>query len=593
MTADQWVVFAVLAGALALFIRGSWRYDVVALLALLAVTLRGIVPWDEAFLGFGHPAVITVAAVLVVGKALANSGVVGLLARQLARVGDRVTAQVGALTLLVAVLSAFMNNVGALALLMPVAVRMARKHERPPSLYLMPLAFGSLLGGLSTLIGTPPNIIIATFRADAVGTPFRMFDFAPAGVGIGVAGVLFVALLGWRLLPRREGQASRDELFRTGEYLTEVRVPEESPMVGQSLDQVEREGEGGVVVAGLIRGERHRPSPGPLERIREGDILLVIADPEALKEFVGERRLEFAEKRELDPGMLGSEEDEVEVMEVVVTPDSRLSGRTPKALRIRGRFGMNILAVARQGTRLKERIADTRFRVGDVLLVQGPRPALYDAIPTLGLLPIAERELATGEPRRVLLAVGIFGAAVATAALGLLGIQVAFVAAAVAMVMAGLVSLDEAYRGVDWPVIVLLGAMIPVGEALETTGGAALVGDLLLRVSAGAWPWVAVAAVLVVTMLLSDVINNAAAAVLMAPIALAIASGLGASPDPFLMAVAVGASCAFLTPIGHQSNTLVLGPGGYRFGDYWRLGLPLEVVILLVGVPLVLWAWPL
>jgi len=591
MTSDQLLIFGVLLVTLGLFVWGKWRYDLVALLALLTVTLLGIVPWGEAFLGFGHPAVITVAAVLIVGKALANSGLVGLLTRQLSRVGTRTTAQVSALTVLVAFLSAFMNNVGALALLMPVAVRMARKNERPPSLYLMPLAFGSLLGGLVTLIGTPPNIIIATFREDTTGAPFRMFDFAPVGLGVGLAGVIFVSLLGWRLLPKREGQASRDELFRTGEYLTEVRVPEDSPMVGKSLEEVEQEAGGDVVVAGLIRGEQRRPAPVVFERIRAEDILIVTTDSDTLKEFVEEHRLEFAEERELDEAILGSED--VDLMEVVVTPNSRLAGRNPKALRIRGSYGMNILAVARQGARMKERIADIRFRVGDVLLVQGPRAALFDAVPRLGLLPIAERDLSVGDPRRMILAVGIFGVAVALAALGILGIQIAFVAAAVAAVLAGLVNLDQAYGSVDWPVIVLLGAMIPVGEALESTGAAALVGNLLLEVSAGAAPAVSVGAVLVVTMLLSDIINNAAAAVLMAPVSLAIAAGLQASPDPFLMAVGLGASCAFLTPIGHQSNTLVLGPGGYRFGDYWRLGLPLEVVIVVVGIPLILWAWPL
>ncbi len=584
-------MFAVLIGALAAFVWGRWRYDVVALLALLAVTLAGIVPWDEAFLGFGHPAVITVAAVLVVGKALANSGLVGLLARQVSRVGEGATAQIAALTGLVAVLSAFMNNVGALALLMPVAIQMARKHERPTSIYLMPLAFGSLLGGLSTLIGTPPNIIIATFRGDVVGEPFRMFDFAPAGVGIGVAGLAFVILVGWRLLPRREAGSNRDELFRIGEYLTEVRVTEDSSLVGSSLRSLGRDTKGEIMVVGLIRGDRHHPAPHVLERMRAGDVLLVEGTSEALAEFVDGLGLEFAEQRDLDEEELGS--DEVELMEAVVTPTSPLVGRDAAGLAIRMRHGFNILAVARQGTRLEERVGRIRFRAGDVLLVQAPRGVLYEALPNLGLLPLAEREIRIGEPRRVFLAVGVFGAAVSLAAVGVVPIQVAFVGAAVLMVMLGLIGLEKAYTSVDWPVIVLLGAMIPVGEALETSGGSALIGDILLGMSeGGVSPAFAVGVILVVTMLLSDVINNAAAAVLMAPVALSVAGGLGASPDPFLMATAVGASCAFLTPIGHQSNTLVLGPGGYRFGDFWRLGLPLEVVIVVIGLPLILVVWP-
>ncbi len=590
MTVDQGFIFGALIATLILFVWGRWRYDLVALGALLAVTLWGLVPWEAAFLGFGHPAVITVAAVLIVGRALANSGVVGLLARQLSRVGSGITAQVAALTGLVAVLSAFMNNVGALALLMPVAIRMARKHERPPSLYLMPLAFGSLLGGLTTLIGTPPNIIIATFR-DANGSePFRMFDFAPVGLGVGMAGVAFVSLVGWRLLPRRKGQVSRDDMFRTGEYLTEVRIPSGSPLIGATLESIEDETSGELLVAGLVRDDRRRPAPAAFQRLREDDILILVGQTGALREFVESGRLEFAEGRDLNPEALGSEQ--IELLEAVVTPNSRLVGRDARSLRIRMRHGINILAVARHGERLAERLSTTRFQVGDVLLVQGPRESLFEAIPHLGLLPLAERELRVGDPRGMILAVGLFGGAILLSALSLLPIQIAFVLAAMALVVTNLVTLGEAYSSVDWPVVVLLGAMIPVGEALETSGAAALIGEVLLSFAAGWGPAVAVALVLIVTMFLSDVVNNAAAAVLMAPIALAVAAGIGASYDPFLMAVAVGASCAFLTPIGHQSNTLVLGPGGYRFGDYWRLGLPLELVIVAVGTPLILRFWP-
>lgn len=590
MTFEQVLLFGILVSALVLFVWGRWRYDVVALLALLSATVTGIIPATEAFLGFGHPAVVTVAAVLIVGRGLSNSGLVGILARQLSRVGDRITAQILALTILVAVLSAFMNNVGALALLMPVAIRMARKHDRSPSLYLMPLAFGSLLGGLSTLIGTPPNIIIATFRQETAGSAFRMFDFAPAGAAIGVVGVLFVSLVGWRLLPRREGQVNRDELFQTGEYFTEVEVSEGSPLVDNSVEEVEHAIEGEIVIAGLVRDGHHEPAPSRYQRIQVGDVLLVSGESEALKELVEKGKLELAEDRRLEIADLGT--DSVELWEAVVTPGSRLVDRSPTTLALRGRYGINILAVARQGTRLTERIATTRFRVGDVLLVQGGSSTLFEAISTLGLLPLAERDLTVGDPRRVALALGIFGTAIGLVAVGLMEIQIAFVAAAVGMVLTRLVTRDDAYGPVDWPVIVLLGAMIPVGAALEETGGSALVSEALLALVGAAGPALSVGAVLVATMFLSDVINNAAAAVLMAPISLALADGAGASSDPYLMAVAIGASCAFLTPIGHQSNTLVLGPGGYRFGDYWRMGLPLEVLIVAAGVPLILRVWP-
>lgn len=592
MTLEQTIVFAVLAATLVLFVWGRWRYDLVALGALLALALLRIVPAEEAFLGFGHPAVITVAAVLVASRGLQNAGVVDLLSGWGMRTGKNVTLQVAVLTLLVAVCSAFMNNVGALALLMPVAIRMGRKSGTPPSLLLMPLAFGSLLGGLVTLIGTPPNIIVATFRARVAEESFGMFDFTPVGGGVALAGIVFLALVGWRLIPRRKARASREELFEIEAYTTEVRVPKESKMAGHSLgeleDLVEKED---LTVVGLIRGDRRTPAPSDFELLRSGDVLIVEGDPEALKKLVQEAGLELVGSKHVGEKDLRSED--VTVVEAIVAPDARLVGRTIRQVNLRRRYGVNLLAVARQGERLKERLGSNLLRPGDVLLLQGPTDAVQEVLTEFGLLPLAERGLRLGQPRRLALAIGIFGAAIALITLRVLAPEIAFTLAAVAMVLTGLLTLRESYQAIDWPVIVLLAALIPVGAALETTGGAELVAAQFLRFSDVLPPWATLAVLLVGTMFLSDVINNAAAAVLMCPIALGIAAGVGASPDPFLMAVAIGASCAFLTPIGHQSNTLVLGPGGYRFGDYWRVGLPLEIIIALVSLPLLLRFWPL
>lgn len=589
---DQLFVIAVLGVALVLFVWGRWRYDVVALGALLALVVPGIVDPAEAFLGFGHPAVVTVAAVLVISRGLERAGVVELVSRGMARVGGRLVLQVSALTLLVALFSAFMNNVGALALFLPVAIRMAREHDRPASLLLMPLAFGSLLGGLTTLVGTPPNIIIATIRARETGRAFGMFDFTPVGAGVALAGILLICLVGWRWLPRRKGEASRDELFEVDDYLSEVRVPEGSRWVGRSVSGLGEALSGRIVVVGIARGDREITAPSGQQALRGEDVLLVEAEPEDLRELVDRHGLEPAGTRELKDRLLTSG-DEVQVVEAVVQPDSRLAGSTARELELRAGHGVNLLGVARQGRRVAGRVADTVFRPGDVLLLQGAPDAVQKTLSSLGGLPLAERGLEIGGRRRVAAAAAIFAAGIALTVAGVLPVQVALTAAALVMVTTGLLPLRDAYEAVDWPVIVLLGAMLPVGEALETTGAAGSMAGLLLEAGARLPPEASVAGVLVAATLLSNVINNAAAAVVMAPIGLAVARGLAVSPDPFLMAVAVGASCAFLTPIGHQSNTLVMGPGGYRFGDYLYLGLPVTLVVLAAAVPLILVVWPL
>lgn len=590
MTGEQTFVFAVLGIAFGLFVWGRWRYDLVAVLALLALVGARIIPAEGAFDGFGHPAVITVAAVLVLSRALRNSGLVDLVARPISRIARNQYLHVTSLTGLVAVLSAFMNNVGALALLMPVALKTALENNRSPSMVLMPLAFGSILGGLMTMIGTPPNIIVAAYREQITGTPFGMFDFSPVGVSVALVGVAFVSLLGWRFMPRRQGPSARERLFRIEEYMTEARVTNASTVVGLSLRELENLGGGEVAVAGLIRGEVRRLVPSKLEHLRAGDVVILQVEPSRLASLITQTKMELVGEKQLDADALKS--DEVSLIEAVVMPGSPLEGRTPYTLHGRTQWAVNLLAVARQDEPIHERLDEVRFRIGDVLLLQGDAQTLPDAVTAAGCLPLAERGLERGRPNRVALSVAVFGAAVLLMAFGAVSAPIAFVGAAAGMVVLNLISLREVYESIDWSVIVLLAAMIPVGDALRTTDVTGVVAEWVVVLGGSLPMWGILVLILVVTMALTSVINNAATAVVMAPIAASVAGHLGANPDPFLMAVAIGASSAFLTPIGHQSNTLVLGPGGYKFGDYWQMGLPLQILIVAVAVPLLVTVWP-
>ncbi len=592
MVTNQAVVFATLALALGFFIWGRWRYDLVAVLALLFLTVAGIVPGEEAFYGFGHPAVITVAAVLILSRALMNSGLVDYIVRIMGRVNNHPNLQFVMLVTAVTICSAFMNNIGALALFMPVAIRIARKNKRSPSILLMPLAFGSLLGGLMTQIGTPPNIIISLYREDtAAGGQFGMFDFTPVGAGVALAGVLFIFLIGWRLLPVRKTRLSSEDLFEIDNYLTEVYVPDGSKFAGKRILDLGHATGGDVTVVGLVRNKTKLPFLSPYRVFEEGDHIIIKANAEDLKEFLDVTGLMLAGSRKLNAEDLRS--DDISVAEAVVTTNSALEGQTARTLNLRSIYGINLLGVSREGASLQSRPDRVRFRAGDVLLLQGRSEALKEVMSTLGCLPLLERGLNLGRPPRLLLCVFIFISALVLTTAGILPIQVSFAAAAAVMILLGFVALREIYESIDWPVIVLLGAMIPVSKALETTGGAGALGNAINNLAGSFASWAILGLILALTMLLSNVVNNAAAALLMAPVALSVAAGMGASADPFLMGVAVGASCAFLTPIGHQSNTLVMGPGGYHFGDYWRMGLPLTLLLLAITVPLIMLVWPL
>ena len=600
MTQPQIVILVILVAMMALFLWGRWRHDVIALAALLACVFTGLVPAQEAFAGFGHPAVITVACVLILSQGLQRSGAVDALASFIlpASAGPLVT--LAALTVLATLLSGFMNNIGALALLMPIAIQVAARQNLPPGRVLMPLAFGSILGGMTTLIGTPPNLIVSSFRAEVVGDSFAMFDFTPVGLAVAVAGVLFILLVGWRLVPSRERAGV--EGFETGAYLTEARVLEKSKVAGKTLVEIgDALVKADAQVVALVRNDVRIPIPNPRRKLVAGDILLIEADPDGLTDVLSnfglkleeDKRAEIKEGSERDSARKSVRSDEIGLAELTILPNSSLVRRSALDARLRSHYGVNLLAVSRQGQRSTARLRSMRLRAGDVLLVQGAPVNIAQMAADTGCVPLAERELRLPDKRQAIIATSIMALAVAGAAFGLAPAAVAFATGVLATMLLRVIPLRRLYDAVDLPVIVLLAALLPVAGALATTGAADLIARVLMDTVAQGSPVIVLTLILIVTMVLSDFMNNAATAAVMCPVAIGVALQLGVSADPFLMAVAVGASCAFLTPIGHQNNTIILGPGGFHFGDYWRLGLPLEVIVTVVGVPLILWVWPL
>lgn len=592
MTTDQISIFSILLISLSLFVWGKWRYDTVALTAMTAVLLCGLVTPNEAFAGFGHTAVITVAAVLIISQALKNAGVVDVVASYLMPHTKNAILHITLLTAIVTFFSAFMNNVGALALLLPVAIDTAKEHNRSPAMILMPVAFGSILGGMTTMIGTPPNIIIANYRADITGEAFGMFDFSPVGSVIAVIGVLFITILGWRLIPKqRLKENPPEQLFEVSSYLTEVKIMPNSPFIGSALTDVETLQNNEIGIVGISRGNRQALNTNPSYILKENDILILRGDPATLQNKLAGSNVEFqtATGKTLD----SLTEGELLLTECVITANSPLIARDVSYLRRHTANAAAVIGLAHEGRLVRKRLRNHIFKAGDVLLLQSEKNYISDILLELNLLPLAERDLQIGQQRRVLIALGIFTASILLGSFHILPMAGAFILAILAYSLMGFLPSKNVYRDIDWPIIILLGAMIPVGKALESTGATELIARHITELTDGLPIYLVLTLILVTTMFLSDIINNAATALIMAPISISIANQLGVSIDPFLMAVAVGASCAFLTPIGHQSNTLVMGPGGYQFGDYWRMGLPLEIIITVISIPLILQVWPL
>jgi di/tricarboxylate transporter len=596
----QIATLAILAGMAGLFLWDRLRYDIVALLALLAAVAAGIVPKAQTFSGFANPVLALIAGALVVSAAIAQSGVVEMLSRWLQPAMRARSLQVGILAGCVAALSAFVKNVATLALFIPVAVQAARRHGRSPSEFLMPMSFASLLGGSITLIGTSPNMLIASVRASLVGRPFHMFDFAPIGIGTTLCGILFLNF-GWRLIPRGR-RAAPDAPFKIEDYTTELRLGENSPFIGRTVAEVEEEAGGEVVVTAIIREHYRRHVPAGHWQLLPHDVLVVEADPQILDQFTADGRLEVvggeeppetqaaAKPTKPRPGEAAG--DGLVTVEAIVAADSQLIGRSLAELHLRQRYGINVLAIGGRGRRMTVRLRRVKFRLGDVIVFQGYADSIHDTLAALGCLPLAERRLKLGRRRQLLLPLAILAIAVAVSSVELMPAAVAFVGAGVAVVLCGLSTLEEAYAAIEWPILILIGALIPIGEAVRTTGTANLIAGLLLKLADHLPAFGALALVLAATMLVTPILHHAAAVLVMGPIAASLAHRLGCHVDPFLMAVAFGAGSDFLSPIGHQSNTLVAGPGGYHFGDYWKLGLPLSMIVLGVGVPLILIFWP-
>ncbi len=591
MSTHQILLFTLFGAVFGLLLWGKFRYDMVAFAALMVAVVLGLVPAKDAFAGFGHPATLVVALVLVVSAGLVRSGAVFLITRTLVDSTRSLGAHIAIMGGVGGILSAFMNNVAALALLMPVDIATARKAGRSPGLSLMPLSFGTILGGMVTLIGTPPNIIIASIREDSLGEPFRMFDFAPVGGVAAIAGLAFVALIGWRFIPNRDSGVGKDPMAELSPYISELSIPNDNKIIGQRLREVIVVAEkADVAILGLVRDGKRRFGTGRNLELKAADILVLEASPDALDEFRSTLKLDFAPEGHAIEDAIG---EGVSLVEMVVPEGSRIAGRTAQAIGLSWRKRTVLMGIARRGKRITQRLRQTQIEAGDILLLLTPSETSEDVVDWMGGLALADRGLAVTRDRKTWLAIAFFAGAVIAASLGIIYLPIALGLVVIAYVLAKIMPLNEIYDHIEWPVVVLLGSMIPLGAALEASGGTELIANSLVSLTQG-WPaWLILTVLMVVTMTLSDVLNNTATAIVAAPIGIQMAQSLGVNPDPFLMAVAVAASAAFLTPIGHKNNTLILGPGGYGFGDYWRMGLPLEIIVIAVSIPTILVVWPL
>ena len=591
MNPDQLFLFALLFGIFVLLLWGRIRYDIVAFGALTVAYIGGAIPQGAVFAGFGHPATLIIALVLIISQGLYGSGAIEVLARHLVSTSRELRVHVAVMSTVGAALSAVMNNVAALALLMPVDMQAAKKAKRSPALTLMPLSFASILGGMVTLIGTPPNVVIATFREEALGAPYSMFDFAPVGLIVAFVGVSYVTFIGWRLIPIERGKLdSAEELMDLRGYIGEGTVRDGSKVIGMTLRELQSLApDEEVVPVGLVRrGERL--AGRVLDKvIGKGDVIVLKGAPQAIEQFLGLTGLDYAGAQK----HTGVASESLELLEVVVPDGARIAGRTALDIGLLYRQEVTLLGVSRRGRRFRDRVRKLRIEPGDILLLLGHSNSLPDVVERLGCLPLADRGIRVFQRSKAWIAVLTFGAAVLAASVGLLYLPVALGAVAVVYLLLRIVPLSRLYESVEWPVIVLLGCLIPIGTALEESGSTALIAEGIVTLAQGLPVVGGLAILMVITMTLSDVLNNVATALIAAPIGVDIAHRLGVSPDPFLMAVAVAASCAFLTPIGHKNNTIIMGPGGYKFGDYWRMGLPLELLVVAVGLPMILLVWPL
>ncbi|WP_406871332.1 SLC13 family permease [Aminobacter sp. P9b] len=588
MTTDQMMSLAVIVLMMAAFIWGRFRYDLVACGALIVAVAASIVPQAKAFSGFGDDIVIIVGSALLVSAGVARSGIMEYAIQRFAPDVSSVRAQLALLVIVVTVLSAFVKNIGALAIMIPIAFQFARRSNVSPSVFLMPMAFGSLLGGLMTLIGTSPNIVVSRVRQEMTGEAFSMFDFTPVGAALAAAGVVFLVLFYWLLPSRTRASASIHEAIDINNYVTEARIVADSAVAGKSLGDLLKLGGSRAVVTSILRSRALHVTPFPDVILREGDILLIEGAPDVLDRMVAQAKLSVTGSRDSAGGKHAAA-----AVEAVIGENSSLIGGSAQRLALYDRFNVNLLAVSRKGERIQERLGAVTLRMGDVVVLQGNPQTLPEILRELGCLPLAERSILLGSVRRGIVPLAILIAAMAATALGLLPVPLAFFSAAVAMVLFRVIPLREVYGAIDGPILVMLAALIPVSDSLRRTGATDVISAWLAEFAAGLPAAGALTLIMVVAMAVTPFLNNAATVLVVAPIAAGFASSLGYQPEAFLMAVAIGAGCDFLTPIGHQCNTLVMGPGGYKFSDYPRLGLPLSLLVILVAVPMLILVWPM
>lgn len=591
MPSDQITIIAIFAVLFVLLVWGRIRYDLVAFGALILAAVFGLVPTENVFSGFGHSAVAIIALVLIVSRGLVGSGAIEKLAQRLLDSERPLPLHIAVMAIVGAGLSAVINNVAALALLMPLDIDTASKAKRAVSLSLMPLSFATILGGMITLIGTPPNIVIAAYREDVLGAPFGMFDFAPVGLTVAVVGIAFVSLLGWRLLPKREGALEQEPEFAKGRYIAELRVSDKSvkekTLVSDLFPLADQHD---LHILGLVRRGKRLPGRAARQEIRSGDFIVVEGEPKSIETFMGQGALEFSGS-EKHSGRVTS--GGLTLVEAIVPPEARIAGRTARGLKLLYSHSVTLLGVSRNGKRFTDRVRLLTIKPGDVLLLLGTPERNAAAVSSMGALPLEGRETQVVQRSKAGLSIGIFLAAIGAAVLGWVSLPVALAGAVIALIAVGLVSGSEVYDSIEWKVIVLLASLIPLAEAFEKSGGAELIASQILLLTQGFPAWVSLLALMIVTMTLSDFLNNVATTLIAAPIAIGMAAATGTNPDAWLMTVAVAASCAFLTPIGHKNNTIILGPGGYQFGDYWKMGLLLELLVIAVAFPMILIVWPL
>ncbi len=591
MTNEQIILFTLMGAVLGMLLWGRWRYDLVAFCALVIGLIVGVIPKDQAFSGFGHPAVIIIALVLIVSRALSQSGAIEMLTSRVISAQRPLPLHIASIGFLGAILSAFMNNVAALALLMPVDMQAASKAKRSPALSLMPLSFATILGGMVTLIGTPPNIVISQFRETALGEPYKMFDFAPVGLGAAIVGLTFVALIGWRFVPKdRSSRNAVNDMSNLEGYIVEVGVTEDSDAIDKTIRELgDIAEENDVLIIGLVRNGKRQPGRALREKIRKGDLLVLEAGPKAIESFASALTLSYSRSGKHTGTLAGT----LTMVETTVPLESRIAGRCAHDLRLLYRQGVMLLGVSREGKPFRDRLRKLIIQPGDILLLMGDEEQINDVINWLSVIPLAPRGLQVTQHDKAWLAISLFAVAILMASFGYIYLPIALAACVVLFILLKVISLSQAYESIQGSVLILLASLIPLGAALENSGGTALIAEAIVDITQG-WHVVAILALLmVVTMTLSDVLNNVATVLVAAPIAVHIAQTLQVNPDAMLMGVAVAASCAFLSPIGHKNNTIIMGPGGYKFGDYWRMGLPLEILIIIVSIPLILIFWPL